>query len=213
MMNQQLIAPSISILFIGLLTACGGERREHCTESECLSSCLVRGFATGSCNADECYCVAGPDGDVDVDSDVDSDTDTDSDVDADSDADGLSCEGVDCSGHGDCVVGHVSIWCDCFPGYEPMDLECVPEAADGDADSDVESDSDDDCENLPSGCVDVCLAEDGSEVMAGGAALRRCEVVTDERGCPALSFTEEDCAEGTCEWTEDGPGCVAADSG
>lgn len=35
------------------------------------------------------------------------------------------CAGIDCSGHGVCVEGHIDIRCDCDDGYIPDGLECV----------------------------------------------------------------------------------------
>ncbi len=45
------------------------------------------------------------------------------------------CEGIDCSGHGRCVVRAGEPTCECDEGYEPRDLTCVailPEAIAGD---------------------------------------------------------------------------------
>jgi hypothetical protein len=38
---------------------------------------------------------------------------------------GAACEGIECSGHGTCVVSAGVARCDCDPGYSPVGLECV----------------------------------------------------------------------------------------
>jgi hypothetical protein len=44
------------------------------------------------------------------------------------------CDGVDCSGHGECREGAREPWCECDPGYHHpagTTLVCLPDAADG----------------------------------------------------------------------------------
>ncbi len=97
-----------------------------------------------------CACVAAcasstapGDGDADADVDADSDSDVDSDADSDGDTYPDPCEGVDCSGHGECVVvSPDTIRCVCDPGYDAVGLSCEPAAPDGDGDSDIDVDSD-----------------------------------------------------------------------
>lgn len=57
--------------------------------------------------------------------------------DADVDADADPCDGIECSGHGDCFTDGTSIACLCEPGYHAADLECVE-----DRDADVEQEAD-----------------------------------------------------------------------
>jgi hypothetical protein len=64
----------------------------------------------------------------------------------------------------------------------------------GDADADADTDAD----------ADGDIDGDGEEVLTGGVAARRCEVVTGEDGCPAVSFTSKDGAPDTCELGEAG---------
>ncbi len=59
------------------------------------------------------------------------------------------CNGVDCSGHGECVVidGNTAA-CDCEEGFEADGLECVANgSADADSDTDTDSDGDSDTDS------------------------------------------------------------------
>ena len=61
------------------------------------------------------------------------------------------CEGVTCSGRGECFDdGHTAV-CICHDGFHPEGLECVADGPDGDADSDVDLDD----EALPDAAPDA----------------------------------------------------------
>jgi pectate lyase len=109
-----------------------------------LGSCVALAGASG------CDGGGGGNGDVDVQTDVDVDGVDAPDVPPDQDApppdgvdpvddfpaddapdfpDGSPCDGVTCSGHGDCVVTDGSAACDCTTGYHAEGLACVPDEA------------------------------------------------------------------------------------
>ena len=74
----------------------------------------------------------------------------------DAGSDGGPCEGVTCSGHGRCIEAEAGgAWCDCYSGFEPEGLECVPEGSDGDADADAEMDRDGDQDADPGADGDI----------------------------------------------------------
>ncbi len=56
------------------------------------------------------------------------------------------CEGIDCSGHGECHEDEVRAWCECEDGYTAHMWNCVPLQTDADGDGDVEVDSGDDAD-------------------------------------------------------------------
>jgi hypothetical protein len=73
---------------------------------------------------------------------------------------------------------------------------------------DVVADADDDCPAVPPGCIDYCANEDGDEATDIGVQIRRCTIEYDERGCPYLDWTTEDCRPGTCDAATMPPECV-----
>ena len=90
----------------------------------------------------------------------------------------------------------------------PADGEDVPAEVVEDAVVDTVVDTEDDCPAVPPGCVDYCANEDGDEAVDIGVQIRRCTVETDERGCPYLDWTTEDCRPGTCDAATHPPACV-----
>jgi hypothetical protein len=69
------------------------------------------------------------------------------------------------------------------------------------------------CPEIPPGCVDTCADADGNPVDARGVAIRRCDIVIDDRGCRVVDYTVEPCGDGrVCVMTEDGVRCVIPDA-
>ena len=131
------------------------------------------------------------------------------------DGDTGPCTGVDCSGHGVCVVRDDIPHCLCDSGYHAVGLACIADAADGDADADVDMTEDAgvdaDVDELVSECGfgsgwgAYCYGEacaDGSDCVyhphddTVGICNRRCS--EPDEPCPDSWPGEEDCI-----WTEE----------
>lgn len=134
------------------------------------------------------------------------------------------CDGVTCSGHGECVLVDEGsrAACVCDTGFEEDGLECVPLGADGDADADVDvdadADSDSDNEPCEPDCGDrvcgpdpVCGTESCGECADSYQCSDdgRCECVPDCEGrtcgsdgcggrCPPGCGDFMICEDGTC---------------
>ena len=83
------------------------------------------------------------------------------------------CEGIDCSGHGECREDEVRAWCECEEGFTAHMWNCVPLQTDADADvdspevedADAEVDAEDDADARTDGEADVEIdAEVDAEV-------------------------------------------------
>lgn len=112
----------------------------------------------------------------------------------------ISCAGVACDSETTTADSAAE---DMAGDTEDAQVDAPPDVSDVSEDPDQEE-----CPMLPPGCIDSCRDENGDEVQTLGVSARRCEVVTDEHGCPALSFTDEDCGEGTCVWQEGSVECL-----
>lgn len=106
------------------------------------------------------------------------------------------CEGVTCSGHGECLANDEAATCVCFSGYEADELSCVPAGSDGDADGDADvdgdGDGDGDCpvnSGYPCQCDGTAATcEDGSDCLAQeGAASGFCSLACDEQTDPVCA--------------------------
>jgi len=71
------------------------------------------------------------------------------------------CRGVQCSGHGRCVVESGEAACSCDPGYQAQAMECVPE---------------------PDECSGIACSEHGECVVRDGAAVCVCDPGYQPRG-------------------------------
>jgi len=96
------------------------------------------------------------------------------------------CDGVDCSGHGTCIIESEISLCECEPGYKRVDLRaCLPEPIDAGRDSG-------DLDAVLDAGMDVATNVDAARGdVAGGDAARRDVVVFDA--------AEEDAAGGDAE--------------
>ena len=101
------------------------------------------------------------------------------------------CDGVDCSGHGECILiedgSRTACYCD--TGYHAEELECVLVGADGDADSDADSDIDSDTADADTAENTEALCSDDIDNDGNGF------VDCDDWNCRAFAIC--------CERTED----------
>ena len=128
------------------------------------------------------------------------------------------CDGVDCSGHGDCAVIHGAAQCACDEDYVPEGLACVPVVTDGDADGDVDNetapdgDADADEETSPDGDADAD-ADEEAETDAdpdGDADLPICgdgECNGEETACDCADDCDDVCGDDCCTHDEDACSC------
>jgi len=73
---------------------------------------------------------------------------------------------------------------------------------------DQQPDLGEECPPIPGGCVDFCADADGGYAVGIGVRIERCEIAYDERGCPYLDWTTEDCSPGTCDGSGWEPICI-----
>ena len=114
------------------------------------------------------------------------------------------CTGVDCSGHGECVLVSEGsrAACVCDDDFVVEELECVPDGAGGDGDADTDSDSDADADTDSEDCEPDCEdRECGPDPVCGTESCGECD---DTRQC-----TEE----GRCDCIPDCGGRECGDDG
>lgn len=141
------------------------------------------------------------DADTDSDTDVDTDTDTDADMDTDEDSDdseGDPCEGVTCSGHGQCaVLAGESPICVCDAGYELQGAtNCVAEeVAEEPCDEAADCVGETVC-SLSGECITPTCGT-GEWVMGGGSTSEGSECYRDElMGCAMVPIEPRGCDSG-----------------
>ena len=102
------------------------------------------------------------------------------------------CDGVDCSGHGECVLVDEGsrAACVCDDGFDDDGLACVPIGGDGDADVDTDADSDPDNESCIPDCGD---RECGADPVCGTLSCGECDEThrcTEEGRCGCITDCE-----------------------
>ena len=103
------------------------------------------------------------------------------------------CDGVDCSGHGTCIVVNGSPLCECEGEYVESGLACIEPDGDADADQDVEADGDLDEEVEPD--ADADADADADEDVQADAD-------------PEADADPPTCGDGVCNGDEDACSCT-----
>ncbi|MBU1221341.1 hypothetical protein KKF34_02555 [Myxococcota bacterium] len=106
------------------------------------------------------------------------------------------CDGVNCSGHGQCVVSGSAASCDCDEGWVPSGLTCV-EAQDPCTGIDCSGHGD--CSST-NGTTPICTCDNGY-VNAGTGGL---ECIEESNDCTGVTCSNH----GTCVIQSDGPVCA-----
>ena len=119
------------------------------------------------------------------------------------------CDGVDCSGHGECILieDGSRTACYCGTGYHAEEMECVLVGADGDADGDADSDIDNDATDADAAENTRDLCRDG--IDSDSDTITACDAPACAPFCgPTTEDMEALCSDGM---DNDGDGYVDCD--